>query len=134
LILCCRFAQKGLTPQAPRDEGQFCAFLGNVFGKRLDKRNRPSGVYITRDGHTGGKVRWKIVVPDLQGQPSATAAAEPEVDDDPRDEDGPPPQQGVSPVEAAEPVTLNIKGRGPVPFPSQEAADAFRSAHPEVVE
>jgi hypothetical protein len=79
-----------------KDEGQFCAFLGNVFNKRLDKRNRPSGVYITREGHTGGRARWKIVVPG--------------------------------------PVTLNIKGKGKVTFDSQEAADAFRAAHPEVVE
>jgi hypothetical protein len=118
-----------------RDEGQFCAFLGNVFSKRLDKRNSPSGVYVTREGYTGGKARWKIVVPNPQGQASATAATRSEANDDPRDEDvPPPPPRRAAPVEAPEPITFNIKGRGPVSFPSQEAADGFRNAHPEVIE
>jgi hypothetical protein len=114
-----------------KDEGQFCAFLGNLFSKRLDKRNPPSGVYITRDGHTGGKVRWKIVVPELRDQLSA--ASRPSMNGHPRDEDAPPPRKGGAPVEATSSFTLNIKGKGPVTFPSQEAADAFRNAHPEVI-
>jgi hypothetical protein len=109
-----------------REEGQFCAFLGNVFSKRIGKRNRPSGVYITRDGHTGGKARWKIVVPAPNSQQPRT--------DEPRDEDVPPDKKGGAPVDDSDLFTLNIKGRGRVSFPSQEAADAFRSAHPEVVE
>ena len=114
-----------------RDEGQFCAFLGNVFGKRLDKRHPPSGVYITREGHTGGKARWKIVVPDPRDQQPSTAATA----DDPRDGDVPPPRGGGAPADARDTtVFLNIKGKGSVSFPSPEAADAFRSAHPEVID
>jgi hypothetical protein len=117
-----------------KEEGQFCAFLGNVFGKRLDRRNRPSGVYITKEGNTGGKARWKIVVPDPRGQPPSTAATAPQWADDPRDEDVPPPRGGGAAGAPDTTVFLSIKGKGSVPFPSPEAADAFRSAHPEVID
>jgi hypothetical protein len=116
-----------------REPGQFCAFLGNVLGKRLDKRYRPSGVYVTRHGNTGGRARWKIVVPDRHIQQPSTATTPPQRGDGSRDEDVRAPLREAVPGEAVG-TFLNIKGRGPVLFPSREAAEAFRNAHPEVVE
>jgi hypothetical protein len=119
-----------------KEEGQFCAFLGNVLGKRLDKRHRPSGVYITRDGNTSGKARWNIELPGPSDQQSLVSHVDPQHGThDPRDEDAPPVRGRMAPVEAPDTTTyLEIKGRGTTAFPSQEAADAFRNAHPEVVE
>jgi hypothetical protein len=117
-----------------RDEGQHCAFLGNVFSKRVDRRFPPSGVFITRDGSTGGRSRWKVMMPDPRPQQVPSPALESQWADEPRDEDVPPSRRGSMAVNGSGAVTLNIKGKGFVSFPSQHAADAFRSAHPEVIE